>query len=94
VALTRIAGRGRIQPTTDGVAQEAEDAARLIAASYEYHASPHSLQAAVDKHVPPGLAAKYGRVDSELSNRSVLVFANESSGEVTMAYRGTVTASE
>jgi len=48
---------------------------------------------AVDKHLTPELAARYGAVDSELSSRNVLVFVNEA-GEATLAYRGTVSASE
>eukprot|EP00962_Isochrysis_galbana_P017029 scaffold4886_cov123-Isochrysis_galbana.AAC.4 len=33
---------GGVPPTVDGVAQEAQDAARLVAASYEFDANPHS----------------------------------------------------
>eukprot|EP00962_Isochrysis_galbana_P031533 scaffold10273_cov122-Isochrysis_galbana.AAC.7 len=41
----------------------------------------------------PELATRYGAVDPELSSRNVLVFVNEA-GEATLAYRGTVSASE
>jgi hypothetical protein len=83
---------GRIKATTNGVAQEAQDAARLIAASYEYQATGN-LQRSIEKHITPEIAAKYGAVDPELSSRNVLVFVNDE-GVSTLAYRGTVTRRE
>jgi hypothetical protein len=93
MSLVPKLGAGRIRPTTDGVAQDAQDAARLVAASYEYDARPLDLRAAVEKHVTPELTARYGIVDAELSSRNVLVFAN-AQGETTLAFRGTVSARE